>query len=110
MLIGEIVETAEDFVADGPLTYYAGVLAAGLLLVLGDPMHFMYAKVNAFLNRGPKWDVTKLPSYWVDKILMNPPTHDDGHFQETEWLLDGLIDGLRTSAVSPIVCTSRRMS
>lgn len=98
ILAGEIVETAEKIVADGPLAYYAGVLAADLFLVLGDPLHLMYSKANKFMNRGPEWNVTKLPSYWVDKVLMNPPTDDDGHHQEAEWLLDGLIDGLRTSA------------
>ncbi len=70
----------------------------------------MYAKVSKFLNRGPEWNVAKLPSYWVDKVLMNPPTDDDGHYQEAEWLLDGLIDGLRTSAVSLVVRTSKGMS
>ena len=110
MLVGEIIETAEKIIADGPLAYYAGVLAAGLVSVLSDPLHLMYVKVNKFLNRGPEWNVAKLPSYWVDKVLMNPPTDDDGHDQEAEWLLDGLIDGLRTSAVSLIFSVSKRMS
>ena len=110
MLVGEVVETAEKIIADGPLPYYAGVLAADLLLVLDDPLHLMYAKVSKFLNRGPEWNVAKLPSYWVDKVLMNPPTYDDGHYQEAEWLLDGLIDGLRTTAVSLVVRTSKGIS
>ncbi len=106
MLVGEVIETAAKVIADDPLVYYAGVLAASFLLVLADPLHFMYTKVNEFLNRSPEWNVTKLPSYWVDKILMNSPTKDDGHYQEAEWLLDGLIDGLRTSTASLIVCVS----
>lgn len=110
MLVGEIVETAENIIADSPLTYYAGVLAASLLLVLGDPLHLMYAKVNKFLNRGPVWNVKKLPSYWVDKVLMNPPTDDDSHHDEAEWLLDGLIDGLRTSAVSIMIFSWKCLS
>ena len=110
MLVGEIVETAEKVIADGPLAYYAGVLAASLILVLGDPLHLMYPKVNKFLNRGPEWNVTKLPSYWVDKVLMNPPTDDESHHQEAEWLLDGLVDGLRTSAVSLTFSKSKRKS
>ena len=107
MLAGEIIETAEKIIADCSLEYYAGVLAADLFLVLADPLHLMYAKVNRFLNRGPEWNVTRLPSYWVDKVLMNPPTNDDGYYQEAEWLLDGLIDGLRTSAVRLIVCNRK---
>ena len=105
MLGGEIFDTAERVIAGGPLPYYAGVLASNFLLVLDDPLHLMYAKVNKFLNRGPEWNLTKLPSYWVDRTLMNPPTDDDCHHEEAEWLLDGLIDGLRTSAVSLAVCT-----
>ena len=104
ILVGEVVETATKTIANVPLPYHAGFLAAALLLVLADPLHLMYAKVNEFLNRAPEWDVTKLPSYWVDKVLLNPPTDDDGYYQEVEWLLNGLIDGLRTSAVSVIVC------
>lgn len=105
MLVGEVSETAEKIIAYSPLAYYAGILAADLILVLGDPLHLMYPKVNRFMNRGPDWNVTKLPSYWVDKVLMNAPTDDDGHHQEAEWLLDGLIDGLRTSAVSLTICS-----
>ena len=104
MLTGEIVETVAKTIADEPLAYYAGVLAADFLLVLSNPLHLMYSKVNEFLNRGPEWNVTRLPSYWVDKVLLNPPTDDDGHHQEAEWLLEGLIEGLRTSAVSLAVC------
>ena len=106
MVCGEIIETAAN-VVDDPLTYYAGVLAADLFRVVNDPLHLMYVKVNEFLNRGPEWYVTKLPSYWVDTVLMKPPTDDDGHYQEAEWLLDGLIDGLRTSAVRLAACTLR---
>ena len=110
MLAGEIVETADKIITDDSLAYYAGVFAAGLFLVLGDPLHFMYAKVNKFLNRGPEWNITKLPSYWVDKVLMNPPTVDDSHYQEAEWLLDWLIDGLRTPAVRHGVSHLKLMS
>ena len=107
LLVGEIIETVAKVIADDPLPYYAGVLAASLFPVLSDPLHLMYGKVNEFLNRGPEWNVKKLPSYWVDKVLKSPPTDDDGHHHEAEWLLDGLIDGLRTSAVSLIICISQ---
>lgn len=90
----------ENRPADSPLPYCAGVLAARFLLVIADPLHIMYEKVNKFLYKGPEWNVDKLPSYWVDKILLNPPTSDELHYQEAEWLLDALIDGLRTPAVS----------
>jgi hypothetical protein len=100
MLAGELAETAKDLIDQSPLPYFVGVLAAQLLSVVAQPLHLMYGKVNRFLNRGPSWTVTKLPSYWVDKILLNPPTEDDARYQEVEWLLDALVEGLRTPAVS----------
>ncbi len=100
VVAGELVETAKDATSGNALPYIAGVLAARLLSVVADPLHIMYEKVNKFLHKGPRWNVAKLPSYWVDKILLNPPTGDEAHYQEAEWLLDALIDGLRTPAVS----------
>ncbi|KAK4696134.1 hypothetical protein P7C71_g1736, partial [Lecanoromycetidae sp. Uapishka_2] len=100
LLTGELIETAKDMIDGAPLPYFTGVLAAQILLAVTNPLHVMYEKVNKFLNRGPSWTVTKLPSYWVDKVMLNPPTNDDAHYQEIEWLLDALIDGLRTPAVS----------
>jgi nucleolar pre-ribosomal-associated protein 1 len=70
------------------------------LIVLSDPLHFLYIKVNKFLNRAPRWDLAKLPSYWVDKILLHPPDSDNAFYQEVEWLLDALTNGLRTYYVS----------
>ena len=102
VISGELVETAKEYASDHPLPYPVAVLAAHLSAVVADPLHFMYEKVNEFLQRGSQWNVRKLPSYWVDKILMKPPSNDESHYREAEWLLDILIDGLRTSAV----CTS----
>lgn len=75
-------------------------MAAESCMVLSDPLHFLYSKVNKFLNKGPVWKVEKLPSYWVDGILMRLPTMDDVYYKEMEWLLNVLIEGLRTSVVS----------
>ena len=63
----------------------------------------MYIKVNKFLNKGPPWNVTKLPSYWIDKVMLHPPSDDDSHHREVEWLLDALLDGLRTPSVSSLI-------
>lgn len=76
------------------------MIAAESCLVLADPLHMLYAKVNKFLNRGPTWNVEKLPSYWVEHVLMRLPTNDDEYYKEVSWLLDQLIDGLRTPEVS----------
>lgn len=44
--------------------------------------------------------MVKLPSYWIDKILLHEPEYDDGYFEEIDWLLDLFVKGLRTESVS----------
>lgn len=100
VLLGEVCETAQYTAADAPLPYVASVLAARILLVLTDPLHFMYVKASEFLHRGPRWDVAKLPSYWVNKVVQQEPTLDEEYYSELEWLLQCLTDGLRTPTVS----------
>lgn len=62
-------------------------------------MHKLYGKVNLFLQKAPSWEVVKLPSYWIDKILLHEPEYDDGYFEEIDWLLDLFVKGLRTENV-----------
>lgn len=102
VLAGEVVETAKQMPSKTALPYFAGVIAARSFLILANPLHVMYTKINKFLNKGPQWNVVKLPSYWVDRVLLHPPTDDDAHYEEVRWMLDGLIDGLRTPAVSTL--------
>ena len=96
LLAGEIAETASNIGLDQPLPYVAGVIASRLLQILTDPLHYLYKKANNFLNRGPRWAVEKLPSYWTDRILMRSPTEDENHYLEIAWLLDTFTDSLRT--------------
>ena len=98
-MLGEVWETASSIVFDEPLPYFTGVIAARCMMVLGDPLHFMYTKVNKFLNKSPKWNPRKQPSYWIDKVLLHPPTEDESHYREVEWVLDALMEGLRTAQV-----------
>jgi nucleolar pre-ribosomal-associated protein 1 len=98
LLVGEVAETAKDLHFP-PMPYIFGELAARTALVLANPLHKMYGKANKYLNKAPKWDVGKIPSYWIDRILLREPEHDDGHVCEVEWLLDLLIGGLRTEEV-----------
>lgn len=60
----------------------------------------MYSKVNKFLNKGPSWNVQRILSYWIDKILLREPEDDDGYDLEVEWLLKLLVNGLRDGGVS----------
>ena len=99
LLLSELTESAKGNISADPLPYFAGIIAARSLLVLDKPLNFMYTKVNKFLNKSPEWNIAKLPSYWVGKILLAPPTDDDAHHREIAWLLDTLIDGLRIPAV-----------
>lgn len=98
LLLGELIETVNQFIADRPLSYFAGAAAAEFCIILSHPLHYLYSKVNRFLNKGPTWKIEKLPSYWVDQILMHLPAMDDAHYKEMGWLLDLLIKGLRTAA------------
>ncbi|KAI9821680.1 MAG: hypothetical protein M1827_002261 [Pycnora praestabilis] len=97
VLLGELVETARDIIDTRRSPSFIGAFASRALLIVADPLHTLYPKMNRFLNKGPLWTVEKVPSYWVDKILLQPPDEDDAHYKEVEWLLDFLIDGLRTS-------------
>ncbi|PGH02951.1 hypothetical protein AJ79_07488 [Helicocarpus griseus UAMH5409] len=93
---GEVLETAKEVGLETPLPYIAGELAARIVIVLMDPLHKLYGKVNKFLNKGPRWEVAKIPSYWIDKILLQESEYDDSHHEEVGWLLGLFINGLRT--------------
>ncbi|KAI9724127.1 MAG: hypothetical protein M1812_000846 [Candelaria pacifica] len=97
LLLGELIDTTEEYFSTQPMESFVGVFARCALLVLKDPLHPLYGKVNRFLNKSPTWHVEKIPSYWVDKILLHPPDDDDAHYREVEWLLDTFTDGLRKS-------------
>ena len=103
MLVGELVETMEHLAPGEPFPYFAATFAAHCFPVQADPSHPMYLKVNKFLLRGPQWRLDKLISYWVDKILLQPPTDDDGLHAEIDWLLGFLFDGLWTPNVSRLL-------
>jgi nucleolar pre-ribosomal-associated protein 1 len=60
----------------------------------------MYGKVNKYLQKHPSWEIEKIPSYWIDKILLHEPEDDEGYIDEVTWLLDLLVKGLRTTQVN----------
>ncbi|KAE8376892.1 ribosome 60S biogenesis N-terminal-domain-containing protein [Aspergillus bertholletiae] len=96
LLTGELLETVKQIGLDSPIPWIVGECASNCLAVLVDPMHKLYGKVNKFLQKAPSWEPEKIPSYWIDKILLHEPELDDGYFEETNWLLNLLIKGLRT--------------
>ncbi|KAI9713612.1 MAG: hypothetical protein M1820_000995 [Bogoriella megaspora] len=96
LLLMETAETAKDADNESPLPHVASIFAARAVSIQADPTHFLYIKINKHLNKGPSWKVDRLPSYWINKILHNPPTEDDGYQKEVTWLLEYLFDALRT--------------
>ena len=76
-----------------------GECASACLSVLTNPLHKLYGKVNRFLQKAPYWEVEKIATYWVDKILLHEPELDDGYYEEINWLLDLFVKGLRTATV-----------
>ena len=97
VLIGELIETYERAILPGheALPYLAGTFATRALAVQSEPTHFLYSKLNEFLNRGPEWRVSRLPSYWLSNTVLAPPEDDSAHWKEVGWVLSWLIDGLR---------------
>ncbi|CAK1358679.1 unnamed protein product [Cercospora beticola] len=100
LLIGELTETFELHYLpfDKPLPYLAGTFASRALSIQTHPSHYLYAKLNHFLIRGAKWDVKRLPRYWIEKTFLAEPDDDDAYWKEVQWVLDWLVDGIRTSA------------
>ena len=98
LLLGELTETFElhYLSRDKPLPYLAGTFASRALAIQAQPSHCLYAKLNHFLIRGAKWDVKRLPRYWIEKTFLSEPEEDDSYWQEVQWVLDWLVDGLRT--------------
>lgn len=99
LLAGELVETVRQLGLEAPVPWIVGECASSCLSVLTDPMHKLYGKVNRFLQKAPYWELEKIGTYWIDKVLLHEPELDDGYFEEINWLLDLFVKGLRTGTV-----------
>lgn len=108
VLLGEFIESTRDIIPKTPVPSFVGIFTSRALLILQNPVHFLYGKINRFLNKGPPWKLAKIPSYWIDKILLNQPDDDDAHRDEVKWLLDTMIDGLRSKEVSSATLTEQQ--
>ncbi|RFU26614.1 hypothetical protein B7463_g9742, partial [Scytalidium lignicola] len=94
LLLCEVVETAKKVIDQQPPPYIISSFASHAIKVLNDPLHCLYPKLNKFLSQGPSWDVDKIPLMY--KILDEPPSLDEGRYLEIGWLLEYMLDGLRT--------------
>jgi nucleolar pre-ribosomal-associated protein 1 len=99
-LILELIETYEKQFQPSAtaLPYLVSCFATHALEVEKQPIHFMYPKINEFLNKKPEWQTKKLPTYWLDNTVLSQPEEDDAYWKEFLWVLDWLVDGLRTRA------------
>ena len=96
LLLSELVETARPVIDQGSLPTIISSFATHALLVLKDPLHCLYPKINKFLSQAPTWELDKIPLMY--KILDDAPSFDDAHYLEISVLLSYMLDGLRTSA------------
>jgi nucleolar pre-ribosomal-associated protein 1 len=101
LLISELLETAQPVLETGKEFSGLATLWASLAVgVLADPTSVLYPKVNEFLNLRPKWHISKMPSYWIDKIILQSPEDENegAYYRELIWLLNWLYEGLRTES------------
>ena len=100
LALGELIDTAERLMSSVLLPHFAAAVASRSFLVLLDPTHFLYAKINGFLNKGASWSLERLPAYWMDQILLQQPSEDNAAHKEIGWLIDALYEGLQSLIVS----------
>jgi nucleolar pre-ribosomal-associated protein 1 len=106
LLLLEVIETTRKVINQEPLPTILSSFASHAIMVLNDPLHCLYPKINKFLSQGPTWDLDKIPLMY--KILYEAPSLDDAHYLETAWLLKYLLDGLG-SAVDMAIYRKRRV-
>lgn len=95
LLLSELVETSRKAIDQSPLATVISAFASHAILVLNNPLHCLYPKVNKFLSQGPTWDLDKVPLMY--KVLDESPSLDDAYYQEASWLLTYMLAGLRTA-------------
>lgn len=74
LMLGILTTTATPYISrKEPVPYictaYAALVAGQ---VLHDPLHPMYDRVCRFHTRSPRWDVERMPSWWVHQLLHTP--------------------------------------
>ncbi|CRK19941.1 hypothetical protein BN1708_003230 [Verticillium longisporum] len=94
LLLSELAESSRPLVGAGPVASPLVAFALHSLDILKNPLHCLYAKVNTYLTRAPLWSPDKVPL--AHDILHGEPSEDDRYYAELTWLLQYLLDGLRT--------------
>lgn len=96
LLLAELAESAKGQVDGTPIPTPIVAFTCRALEVLRDPLHDLYPKVNTFLNRGPVWNLDRLPL--VYEIVQEEPSVDGSYYLSISWLVAYLLDSLRTPA------------
>lgn len=98
LVLCEVSETFEQqyLTSDKAMPYLTGTFAARAFRVQSQPASDIYPKINRFLIRGPEWISSRLPSYWLSNTVLGLPEEDDAYWREVGWVLEWLVDGLRT--------------
>lgn len=60
---------ADDSEDESPIPSLLTVYAALAARILQDPLHPLYAPLNDFHLKGPRWDADRLVSYWTHTLL-----------------------------------------
>ncbi|PHH76499.1 hypothetical protein CDD80_1503 [Ophiocordyceps camponoti-rufipedis] len=94
LLLSELAESSRSQIESGPVPSAFVAFAMHALDVVQSPLHPLYPKLNRYLTRSPMWPPDKLPL--AHDILHGEPSEDDKYYTEIAWLLDYLLDSLRT--------------
>ncbi|KAK5165293.1 uncharacterized protein LTR77_009391 [Saxophila tyrrhenica] len=97
-LLGELIETYEHPIetSSDATPYLVTCFATHALEIEIQPVHYLYPKINRFLNKGPAWRPSKLPTHLLKRTVLSEPEEDDSYWKEVQWVLDWLVDGTRT--------------
>lgn len=100
LLVGELIETYEQQVLlkSEALPYLVGTFTTNALPVQLNPTHDLYPKLNKYLLKGSEWRIRKLVVHWIKDTIHSAPYEDGAYWNEVQWVLDWLVDGLRTVA------------
>ncbi|EMC91675.1 hypothetical protein BAUCODRAFT_152069 [Baudoinia panamericana UAMH 10762] len=98
VLVGELVETFEQQCSpeEKPLPHLAGTFATRALKVLAEPTHCIYPKLNRYMNKNPEWRILRMPAHWLSNTMLSQPTEDDAYWKEVRWVVEWLVEGLRS--------------
>ena len=92
LLLKEVIETTQTAENGEGLPTFLAAFAAEAFLVLQNPLHQMYEKINAFMNQGPTWDLQKIPL--LHTVTRGPSDPTVNFYRDLGWFCTVLVKGL----------------